>query len=41
VSAYTDDKVILRGLLAEEMPFLEKPFTSGALARKVRGVLDG
>jgi two-component system, cell cycle sensor histidine kinase and response regulator CckA len=41
VSAYTDDAVILRGLLTDEMPFLQKPFTSGALARKVREVLDG
>jgi hypothetical protein len=28
-------------LLTDEMPFLQKPFTSGALARKVREVLDG
>jgi hypothetical protein len=30
-----------RRLLAAEMAFLQKPFTSDALARKVREVLDG
>jgi CheY-like chemotaxis protein len=41
ISAYTDDAVILRGLLTEEMPLLGRPIKSDALARKVRQVLDG
>ncbi|HET8644508.1 MAG TPA: PAS domain S-box protein, partial [Vicinamibacteria bacterium] len=39
-SGYTDDTVVLRGVLAEEMDFLQKPFTLEALARTVREVLD-
>ena len=41
ISAYTDDAVILRGLLTVDLPFLGKPIKSDALARKVRQVLDG
>lgn len=40
MSGYTDDAVILRGVLTEEMPFVQKPFTMAQLARKVRAVLD-
>jgi signal transduction histidine kinase/CheY-like chemotaxis protein len=40
MSGYTDDAVVLHGVLAEEMAFLQKPFTINALARKVRAVLD-
>jgi hypothetical protein len=40
MSGYTDDAVVLHGVLAEDMAFLQKPFTAEALARTVRLVLD-
>ncbi len=40
MSGYTDDAVVLHGVLEEEMAFLQKPFTTEALARSVRNVLD-
>jgi signal transduction histidine kinase/AmiR/NasT family two-component response regulator len=40
MSGYTDDDVIRRGLLRPGSPFIQKPFLPGALARKVREVLD-
>jgi len=33
--------VVRHGVLHAEMPFLQKPFSSAALAHKVRAVLDG
>jgi two-component system, cell cycle sensor histidine kinase and response regulator CckA len=41
MSGHTDDTVIAHGVLEGGLPFLQKPFTPDALARKVREVLDG
>jgi hypothetical protein len=40
MSGYTDDAVVLRGVLVQDMAFLQKPFTGDALTRAVREVLD-
>jgi DNA-binding response OmpR family regulator len=40
MSGYTDDAVVLHGVLAADMAFLQKPFTTTELARRVREVLD-
>ncbi|HET8625330.1 MAG TPA: PAS domain S-box protein [Gemmatimonadales bacterium] len=39
-SGFAGDDVIRRGLMAHGLPFLQKPFTPGDLARAVREVLD-
>jgi len=40
MSGYTDDAIVQHGVLNPGTPFLQKPFTPGNLARKVREVLD-
>jgi two-component system, cell cycle sensor histidine kinase and response regulator CckA len=40
MSGYTDDAIIRHGVRELGMVFLQKPFTSDSLARKVREVLD-
>jgi CheY-like chemotaxis protein len=39
-SGYTDDAVVRHGVLEAGIAYLQKPFTSGSLARKVRETLD-
>jgi two-component system CheB/CheR fusion protein len=41
MSGYTDDVLILEGIKAQGIPFLQKPFTLQELGRTVRDVLDG
>jgi CheY-like chemotaxis protein len=40
LSGYTNDAIVRHGVLEAEMAFLQKPFTSVALANKVREVLN-
>ncbi|MBN2322914.1 MAG: PAS domain S-box protein [Spirochaetes bacterium] len=40
MSGYTDDAIIRHGVLEKGMPFIQKPFSSRGIARKVREVMD-
>ena len=40
MSGYVDDPVLRRGVISGEVPFLQKPFLPGDLAREVRQILD-
>ena len=40
MSGYTDDIVVRTGVLEHDTPFLQKPFSKGALLSKVREALD-
>ncbi len=39
MSGYTDDAIVHHGVLTQEMPFIQKPFTPLALRKKIREVL--
>jgi PAS domain S-box-containing protein len=41
MSGFTDDVIVHPGNLDSEVSFIQKPFTPGALAQKVREILDG
>jgi PAS domain S-box-containing protein len=40
MSGYTNDAIVRHGLLAEQLQFIQKPFSADGLARKIRNVLD-
>jgi PAS domain S-box-containing protein len=40
VSGYTESTILKRGVLKNEIAFLQKPFTPQTLARKVRSLMD-
>ena len=39
MSGYTDDAIVHHGVLSQEMPFIQKPFSPLALRKKIREVL--
>jgi PAS domain S-box-containing protein len=39
MSGYTDDAVVHHGVLSQDMPFIQKPFSPVALRKKIRDVL--
>ena len=40
MSGYTEDAMVVRGLLQEELPFIQKPFPPMDLVGKVREVME-
>jgi CheY-like chemotaxis protein len=41
MSGFTDDAVVRHGIVADDVCFIQKPFSPEALARKAREVLEG
>jgi two-component system cell cycle sensor histidine kinase/response regulator CckA len=41
MSGYTDDAIVRHGILSDGIAFVQKPFSAGALLKKVRETLDG
>ena len=41
ISGYTESSIVRRGVLDEGLHFLQKPFSSAGLLRKIRSVIDG
>ena len=41
MSGYTDDAIAHHGILGQDIPFLQKPFSPHALRKKIREVLGG
>lgn len=41
MSGYTDDAVVHHGVLSQDSPFIQKPFSPYALRKKIREVLGG
>ena len=41
MSGYTDDAVVHHGVLSQDMPFIQKPFSPVSLRKKIREVLGG
>ncbi len=40
MSGYTDDQIVKAGVIDQQIPFLQKPFSPDTLAAKIREVLD-
>jgi two-component system cell cycle sensor histidine kinase/response regulator CckA len=40
MSGFTDDAIVRHGMLDEDFPFIQKPFSPEALAAKTRELLD-
>ena len=41
MSGFTDDAVVRHGIVADDVCFIQKPFSPEGLARKAREVLEG